>query len=71
MRKTLSGGVIFALLVTLVLSPAVFAEDQPTIVIEKMRHDFGQVFEQDMYRHAFKVRNEGNANLVIEKVKPG
>jgi hypothetical protein len=71
MRKYLSGGVIVALLATFVLVPGLFAGDEPTIVIETMRFNFGEVFEQETYRHVFKVRNEGSAELVIEKVKPG
>jgi hypothetical protein len=73
MRKTLTGGAVLALLAAFVFSPIAFGEDedQPTIIIENMRHDFGEVFEQDSYRHAFKVKNEGKAELRIDKVKPG
>jgi hypothetical protein len=74
MRKYLSGGVIVTLLATFVLVPGLFAEDgepAPSIIIETMRFNFGEVFEQETYRHVFKVKNEGTADLVIEKVKPG
>lgn len=44
---------------------------QPTVVIDEMRHDLGEVFEQDKYTHVFKVKNIGEANLEILSVKPG
>ncbi len=44
---------------------------QPTIVIEEMRHDMGEVFETDKYKHVFKVKNIGDAELIIKNVKPG
>ena len=44
---------------------------QPAIVIDEMRHDLGEVFEQDKYTHVFKVKNVGKANLEILSVKPG
>lgn len=44
---------------------------QPVLVLEEVVHDLGVVFESETYKHAFVVRNEGKADLVIEKVKPG
>jgi len=46
-------------------------EKQPKIVIDEMIYDFGAVYEQAKLSHAFIVRNEGKADLVIESVKPG
>ena len=46
-------------------------QSQPTVVIEEIRHDMGEVFEQDKYVHVFKVRNSGDAELQIISVKPG
>jgi len=43
----------------------------PVIEIPKTRHDFGQIFEQKEYTCTFQVKNRGNADLVIEDVKPG
>jgi hypothetical protein len=44
---------------------------KPVIEIPKMKHDFGEVFEREKYEYTFIVRNRGNADLVIEDVKPG
>lgn len=44
---------------------------KPAIEIPRMRQDFGQVFERAKYEYAFVVRNRGNADLVIEDVRPG
>ena len=46
-------------------------ELQPEIVIPKMRHDFGEVFERETYEYSFVVQNKGKADLVLESVKPG
>ena len=46
-------------------------EDKPRILIEKMRHDLGEVFEQPTYKHGFQVKNQGTADLDIRQVKPG
>ncbi|MEJ2720850.1 MAG: hypothetical protein P8181_06870 [bacterium] len=43
----------------------------PSIVIDEMRHDMGNVFEADNYKYAFKVKNVGEADLEIKNVKPG
>jgi len=51
---------------------AAMAEElQPEIIIPKMRHDFGPVYEQETYEYTFVVQNRGKADLVIESVKPG
>jgi hypothetical protein len=36
-----------------------------------MTYDFGEVFERDKYEYKFTVRNRGDADLMIEDVKPG
>jgi hypothetical protein len=65
----------FLVLVVLTLGTTAVAPAQddgkPVILIEVKRHDFGEVYEQDKYRHDFKVKNTGTADLKIEKVKPG
>ena len=74
MRRRLSA-VTGALLLAFVLSPlhvtSVLAQAKPSIVIEEMRHDLGEIFEQEVYKHKFEIKNEGDVDLVIEKVKPG
>ena len=44
---------------------------KPRIVIEEMRHQLGDVYEAEKYTHVFTVKNAGDADLKIEKVKPG
>ena len=44
---------------------------KPVIEVRVTSHDFGEVYKEDTFRHAFTVRNAGNADLVIEDVKPG
>lgn len=44
---------------------------QPAIEITNMSYNFGDVFHQDKYVHAFAVKNRGVGDLVIEDVKPG
>lgn len=74
MRRKMSA-VVSVLLLTFVLSPLhitrVLAQAKPSIVIEEMRHDLGEIFEKEVYTHRFAVKNEGDLDLVIEKVKPG
>ncbi len=43
----------------------------PKIEIKEMRHDFGTVVEGTTVSHVFEVRNTGNEQLVIKKVKAG
>jgi hypothetical protein len=43
----------------------------PRIEILVTDYDFGEMFRQDKYVHAFTVKNRGTADLVIEDVKPG
>jgi len=82
--KKLAGGLMLAFAISLLLTTVAVATDekteartaadqggQPAIVIEQMRHDMGEVFEQDKYKHLFTVKNTGDADLVIESVKPG
>lgn len=73
MRK-LSSGLAFFLVMVFLLSSVVTADEekiQPSILIEEMRYDMGEVFERDTYKHAFVVKNVGKAELTIESVKPG
>jgi hypothetical protein len=44
---------------------------KPAIQVLVTSHDFGEVYKQDTFRHAFTVKNTGNGDLVIEEVKPG
>jgi hypothetical protein len=41
---------------------------QPKIVFEEMEYDFGKLMGVDKIEHVFKFRNEGEADLTIDKV---
>ncbi len=43
----------------------------PAMVIESFTHDFGEVKAGTPLRYAFKVKNQGKADLVIVNVAPG
>lgn len=76
----------FALLILLVLSAAAHQKPQqptppsgadasvgpaPMLVIESLTHDFGEVKAGTPLRYAFKIKNAGNADLLINNVSPG
>lgn len=44
---------------------------QPLLVIESVTHDFGELKSGTPLRYAFKIKNTGNADLLIESVSPG
>jgi uncharacterized protein DUF1573 len=44
---------------------------QPLLVIESATHDFGELKSGTPLRFAFKIKNSGNADLLIESVSPG
>lgn len=46
------------------------AGPQPQLVIESLTHDFGELKSGTPLRYAFKVKNTGKADLVIESVSP-
>lgn len=70
---------IAALLLTLLFATAAIAQEHPPkpsggtpkLVIESPVHDFGEVKAGDPLRYAFKIRNEGTADLLIQNVQPG
>ena len=43
----------------------------PMLVIESLTHDFGEVKAGTPLRYAFKIKNAGNADLLINSVSPG
>ena len=43
----------------------------PMLVIESLTHDFGEVKAGTPLRYAFKIKNEGKADLLINNVSPG
>jgi hypothetical protein len=74
MNRIAKNGILMLVVVAFVMGSlsAAFADElQPKIVIPKMRHDFGKVYERETYEYTFVVRNQGKADLVIDSVKPG
>ena len=43
----------------------------PMMVIDSLTHDFGEVKAGTPLRYAFKVKNTGNSDLLINNVSPG
>jgi hypothetical protein len=43
----------------------------PLLVIGSFTHDFGEVKPGTPLRYAFKIKNEGKADLLINSVTPG
>ena len=44
---------------------------RPIIEFPSMAFNFGDIYHQESYVHAFTVKNTGTAELTIEDVKPG
>lgn len=44
---------------------------RPVIEFPSMSFNFGDIYHQEQYVHAFTVKNTGTAELTIEDVKPG
>jgi len=43
----------------------------PVLVIDSFTHDFGEVKSGTPLRYAFKIKNEGKSDLLIDNVSPG
>ena len=76
MKRTIPAVILTLTVVAFVAGSVVLAQDddsklQPKMYIAKTHHDFGKTFEQETYEFDFVIRNQGKADLVIEKVKPG
>ncbi len=73
MRRLLTGLTLICVLAVLLPAALTSAQEeaQPSILIEEMRHDMGEVFEQDFYKYAFTIKNVGGGELHIKSVKPG
>ena len=52
-------------------SGATKSAGRPIMDIPRMTYDFGETFELPEYAFTFIVRNRGDADLIIEEVKPG
>jgi hypothetical protein len=47
------------------------AEATPKLAVESFTHDFGEVKAGTPLRYAFKIKNEGKSDLLIQSVTPG
>lgn len=47
------------------------AEGMPKLAVESFTHDFGEIKPGTPLRYAFKIKNEGKADLMILTVTPG
>ena len=73
--------IVFAIAVATLLAMPVAGQEKstppdssaaaPKMVIESLTHDFGEVKAGTPLRHAFKVKNIGKADLLIQSVSPG
>jgi hypothetical protein len=58
--------------IAILIYAQVFAQDdEPVLAIASPSFDAGAVWEGDTISHAFKVKNEGKAELRILEVRPG
>jgi hypothetical protein len=80
MRRLIRSSALVAFAVVFLLAAVAWAQEtkdeapqgpQPNCLIEELRHDMGEVFEQERYVYEFKVKNLGDANLEIVSVRPG
>jgi hypothetical protein len=74
MQRTATWGYTLVAIVNLVLLSAFsMLPAAPRVEVDNETFDFGKVREGSKRKvtHAFKLKNTGDENLVIEKVKPG
>jgi len=57
------------LLAFLFLFPAV-SYSQPSLVFDTVNHDFGTVTQNNIIEYTFDFMNEGDEELIIEKLVP-
>jgi hypothetical protein len=79
--KTIGAVALVALLVTVTAAQEKQPPNQPNgtapsgaaplLTIESYTHDFGEVKAGTPLRYAFKIKNEGKADLLINSVTPG
>ena len=46
-------------------------DKQPQIYIEEKEHNIGAIYEGMVATHDFKIKNKGDGDLLIKRVKPG
>jgi hypothetical protein len=71
-KKWSISGVLLLLLVFASTFPVVAQEKKgPDASLTEREFDFGEVKQGEVIRHTFKVINQGDETLTIEKVSPG
>ncbi len=70
MKNTALLWLSFLLLSVLVIHAPDIALAQPKIKFDEMIHHFGDVMQGEVVEHTFIFHNEGDEELVIEKVSP-
>ena len=72
--KSIAGLLLMLLFATAAIAqehPPKPAGEAPKLVIESPVHDFGEIKAGQALRYAFKIKNEGTADLLIQNVQPG
>jgi hypothetical protein len=59
------------ILVLLSASPALAGTGGPRMVLKEQQFDFREVLAGKTLEHAFRVFNQGDQDLVIQRVRPG
>lgn len=49
----------------------VLAQPKPKIVVDSAFHNYGEVLRGEKVSHAFVIKNQGKAILIIKNAKPG
>lgn len=72
MKRTLLFSV-FCFAVSFFLSPLASAQPAsgPRLLLKEKHHDFKEVNEGAVVQHSFKVENQGDQVLEIQRVNPG
>ena len=71
-KKWSLSGLLLLLLVFASTFPVVAQEKKgPDVSLTEREFDFGEVKQGEVIRHTFKVINQGDETLKIEKVSPG
>jgi hypothetical protein len=59
----------FVFILILLFIPS-FSYSQPSINFDTVEHDFGIVGHEDKIQHTFEFLNNGDKELMIEKISP-
>jgi len=62
---------IFYMIIGLNYTGNVLAQPKPKIVVDSPFHNYGEVLRGEKVSHAFVIKNQGKATLIIKNAKPG